>query len=245
MKRYFLKIEYNGKDFSGFQSQTGQRTVQGEFENALEKLFDEKISITASGRTDAGVHALDQAIHFDLKNNIPADKLKLALNDILPDDIAVKKVKIVKDNFNARFDIKKKTYLYVLRCGNEKDAISHAEIVSVKYDIDIKKLNEIKDVFVGKHNFKGFCSAKTQVKDFEREIYDIKIVKSKNVVKFYITGNGFLYNMIRILVGTMVDYAIGKLTKEKILLALKNGERKNAGKTMPPQGLYLYKTFFS
>lgn len=245
MKRYFLKIEYNGKDFSGFQSQFGQRTVQGEFENALEKLFGEKIFITASGRTDAGVHALDQAIHFDLNNNIPADKLKLALNDILPEDIAVKKVKIVKDNFNARFDIKKKTYLYMLRCGNEKNAISHAEIASVKYDIDVEKLNEIKDIFIGKYNFKGFCSAKTQVKDFEREIYDIKIVKSKNVIKFYITGNGFLYNMIRILVGTMVDYAIGKLTKEKIMLALENGERKNAGKTMPPQGLYLYKTFFS
>ena len=244
MARYFLKIEYNGAGFCGWQAQKNKRSVQGAFENALEKLFGKKISVIASGRTDAKVHALDQAIHFDLDADIPLDKLKIAINDMLPSDIAVRKVKVVKPNFNARYDIVKKTYLYIIKCGYDKQAIDGDKITQIKPMLNLEKMKEIKDVFVGKHNFHGFCSAHAQVNDFEREIYDIKITQKKNYFYFRITGNGFLYNMVRILVGSFVDYSLDKRSKEDLIKALKTGERKFAGKTMSPEGLYLEKTYY-
>jgi len=244
MARYLLKIEYNGANFCGYQAQKNKRTVQGEFESTLEKVFGKKISVVASGRTDAKVHALDQAIHFDLDANISCDKLKIALNDMLPQDIAVKKAKKVKDDFNARYDIEKKTYLYIIKCGYDKEAIDGDKITQIKPMLSLDKVNEIKDIFIGKHDFHGYCSANAQVKDFEREIYDIDIKQKKDKFYFRITGNGFLYNMIRILVGSMVDYSLGKRTKEDLLTALLTGERKFAGRTMPPEGLYLEKTYY-
>ncbi len=244
MKRYFLKIEYNGANYCGWQTQTNKKTVQGEFERTLEKLFDKKIEVTASGRTDSGVHALDQGVHFDLDADIPCDKLKIAINDMLPRDIAVKKVKKVKNNFNARYDIKKKTYLYRLKCGYDKTAIDGERISQIKPLLSLEKMNEIKHIFIGKHNFKGYCSAGAQVKDFEREIYDIKITQKKNEFDFRITGSGFLYNMVRIIVGSFVDFSLDKRTKEELIIALEKGERMFAGRTMPPQGLYLEKTYY-
>ena len=148
MKRYFLKVEYDGSDFCGWQKQNGKRSVQGEIESALFKLFGENISVFGSGRTDAKVHALDQAIHFDLNVIVPPQKLKLALNDILPKDIAVKKAKIVKDSFNVRKDIKKKTYLYKLKCGGEKDAINGKNITQIKINLDYEKMLEASEIFL-------------------------------------------------------------------------------------------------
>jgi len=244
MKRYFCKIEYNGANYCGWQSQKSKNSVQGEFEKALERVFRKKISVTASGRTDAGVHALDQAIHFDLDTIIPCDKLKIALNDVLPRDIAVKKVKIVKENFNARFDIIKKTYLYKVKCGYDKNAIDGEKISQIKPMLILDKMQELIPLFLGKHNFKGYASSKAQVKDFEREIYDIKITQKKNEFYFRFTGSGFLHNMVRILVGSFVDFSLDKRTIEELKIALEKGERMFAGRTMPPQGLYLEKTYY-
>ena len=244
MARYFCKIEYNGANYCGWQAQNNQRSVQGEFERTLEKLFSKKIEVFASGRTDAGVHALDQAVHFDLDAIVPCDRLKIALNDMLPKDIAIKKVRKVSDKFNVRYNIKKKTYLYRLQCGYEKNAIDGEKITHIKSMLSLEKMNEIKDIFLGQHNFKGYASAKAQVSDFVREIYDIKITQKKNIFEFRITGNGFLYNMVRIIVGSIVDFALDKRTKEELLLAFEKQERMFAGRTMPPQGLYLEKTYY-
>ena len=244
MTRYFCRIEYNGAGFCGWQAQNNQRSVQGEFERTLDKLFGKKIEVTASGRTDAGVHALDQCIHFDLESVVPCDRLKIALNDMLPKDIAIKKVKIVSDKFNARYAVKKKTYLYRLQCGYEKTALDGDKITQIKPMLSLEKMNEIKDIFLGKHNFKGYANAKAQVRDFEREIFDIKITQKKNQFEFRITGNGFLYNMVRIIVGSFVDFSLDKRTKEELLLAFEKQERMFAGRTMPPQGLYLEKTYY-
>jgi tRNA pseudouridine38-40 synthase len=244
MKRYFLKIEYNGSNFSGWQVQKNKRTVQGEFENALEKVFHEKVEVCASGRTDAKVHALDQAVHFDLNADVPLEKLVIALNDMLPEDIAVKKAKVVKSDFNSRYDIKKKTYLYMLKCGYDKSAIDGDKITHIKPMLCLEKMQEIIPLFLGKHDFSGYCSAHAQVKDFEREIYSIKISQKKDMFSFRITGNGFLYNMVRILVGSFVDYSLGKRSKEDLVKALKDGKRELSGRTMPPNGLYLEKTYY-
>lgn len=244
MKRYFLKVEYNGANFCGWQAQKNKRTVQGEFEKTLEKLFGEQITVVASGRTDAKVHALDQGVHFDLKNEVPPEKLVIALNDLLPNDIAVKKAKIVPSDFSARYDIKKKTYLYIIKCGYDKTAMDGDRVTQIKPMLSLEKMIEIKDLFVGKHDYRGFCSAGAQVKDFVREIYDIKITQKKDRFYVRLTGNGFLYNMVRIIVGSIVDYAFGKVTKSDLEKALSEGKRSFAGKTMPPQGLYLEKTFY-
>ena len=244
MQRYFLKVEYDGSNFCGWQKQNGKRSVQGEIEIALEKLFGEKISVFGSGRTDAKVHALDQAVHFDLNCDLPAQNLKLALNDILPIEIAVKKAKKVKSDFNVRKDIKNKTYLYKLACGYEKDGINGTKITRIKQNLDYEKMLQAKEIFLGKHNFKGFCSAHAQVKDFEREIYSIDIKKRGKVFLFRLTGNGFLYNMVRIIVGSLVEVVLGKKTKQDLEEALKTGNRKLAGQTLPPQGLYLEKTVY-
>ena len=243
MKRYFLKVEYDGRGFCGWQKQKGKRSVQGEIESALFKLFGQNIDVFGSGRTDAGVHALDQAVHFDLYDNIPPQNLKIAMNDVLPSDIAVKKAKIVRDDFNVRKDIKKKTYLYKLKCG-EKDAINGSKVSQIKYSLDYDKMVEASKIFIGKHNFMGYTSSKAQVRNFEREIFDLTISKKKDMFLFRVTGNGFMYNTVRIIVGSLVEVGCGKKTKDDLLKALESGERKYAGKTMPPEGLYLEKTYF-
>lgn len=243
MKRYFLKVEYDGRNFCGWQKQRNQRSVQGEIEIALKKLFGEEVAVFGSGRTDAKVHALDQAVHFDLSAPLPPKNLKIALNDILPSDIAVKSAKIVRSDFNVRKDIKKKTYLYKLSFG-EKSAINGAKIAHIKQSPDYQKMLDASQIFIGRHDFRGFTSAKAQVSDFVREIYEVKIDKRGKQLAFRITGNGFMYNMVRIIVGSLVDVGLEKRTKEDLIVALQTGNRKLAGKTMPPEGLYLEKTYF-
>lgn len=239
MKRILLKIAYDGTNFHGWQRQEGLRTVQGEIEKAILDAFKIQAEVFASGRTDAGVHALGQMAHFDIEESCPTQKIKLVLNRILPPDIQILSAKKTDADFHARFDAKTKTYLYKI-CTGEKNCFLANRIAFIK-DLDIQKLEEIASLFIGEHNFKGFCSSQTSASNFVRKIYSIKITKKKKNIEIEITGNGFLMNMVRILVGSMVDYSLGKLSKDKILNALEKGQRSTSGRTMPPQGLYLKK----
>ena len=239
MKRILLKIAYDGTNFHGWQRQEGLRTVQGEIEKAILDAFKIQAEVFASGRTDAGVHALGQMAHFDIEESCPTQKIKLVLNRILPPDIQILPAKKTDADFHARFDAKTKTYLYKI-CTGEKNCFLANRVAFIK-DLDIQKLEEIASLFIGEHNFKGFCSSQTSASNFVRKIYSIKITKKKKNIEIEITGNGFLMNMVRILVGSMVDYSLGKLGKDKILNALEKGQRSTSGRTMPPQGLYLKK----
>lgn len=239
MKRILLKIAYDGTNFHGWQRQEGLRTVQGEIEKAILDAFKIQAEVFASGRTDAGVHALGQMAHFDIEESCPTQKIKLVLNRILPPDIQILSAKKTDADFHARFDAKTKTYLYKI-CTGEKNCFLANRIAFIK-DLDIQKLEEIASLFIGEHNFKGFCSSQTSASNFVRKIYSIKITKKKKNIEIEITGNGFLMNMVRILVGSMVDYSLGKLSKDKILNALEKRQRSTSGRTMPPQGLYLKK----
>lgn len=239
MKRILLKIAYDGTNFHGWQRQEGLRTVQGEIEKAILDAFKIQAEVFASGRTDAGVHALGQMAHFDIEESCPTQKIKLVLNRILPPDIQILSAKKTDADFHARFDAKTKTYLYKI-CTGEKNCFLANRVAFIK-DLDIQKLEEIASLFIGEHNFKGFCSSQTSASNFVRKIYSIKITKKKKNIEIEITGNGFLMNMVRILVGSMVDYSLGKLGKDKILNALEKGQRSTSGRTMPPQGLYLKK----
>ncbi len=244
MQRVMLVIEYDGTNFVGWQKQRSGRSVQQEVEQAIEKVTGQAVKLVGSSRTDAKVHALGQVAHFDMDSTFPAERLKVALNDILTDEIKILSSKTVKPDFNARFDVKKKTYVYLLETCEIQSPFKRNYVATTSFSLDIKAMENCAKLLEGEHNFKGFCSAQAQVKTFVRTIYDIRITKNKDCIKFTFTGNGFLQHMVRILVGTLVDVGRGKLSLQDVKLALENGDRSKAGKTMPPQGLYLKKIYF-
>ncbi len=247
MRKLKIVVEYNGTNFHGWQKQKDRRTVQGEIEQAFFLLTGESVCVEGSGRTDSGVHALAQVASTEIKSVIPIEKIKTALNNLLPADIRIVKVLEAKPDFHARFSTKQKTYQYVVQVGGVRSAIYHNLVGFYPYEVDIEKMKRASSLLIGKHNFKGFCSSGASVKSFEREIFDIKIVRTKNsnIIKFEVTGNGFLYNMVRIIVGTLLDVGHDKLTDDDIIMALQTGERKYAGKTMEACGLYLKKVKYN
>lgn len=244
MRRILLTIEYDGTAYCGWQKQPNQKTIQGEIESAIFRSIGENVEIFGSGRTDAGVHAYNQSAHFDLEAPVPISKLADILNNALPCDISIKKAEIVEEQFHARFSIKKKGYLYKIYNSPQKDVFLSNRTAWIKKELNIEKMREAGNMLVGKHDFHGFCSTNTCVNDFVRTIYDIEINKEGNFIKIKVLGSGFLYNMVRILVGTMVDYSLGKLSKNDIEIALKTGNRACSGQTMPACGLYLNETIY-
>ena len=239
MRNIKLTIEYNGSHFFGWQKQNDFRTVQGELERAFFDLTGENVSIDGSGRTDAGVHARNQVASVKTENPMPVENFVVALNDLLPIDVRIKRAEVVDDDFHARFSSKHKTYQYIVVVGERRSAIECDLVGEYPFQIDEEKVRKILPLFVGKHNFNGFCNADTSVQNFEREIFDFSYQRIQAKYIFEVTGNGFLYNMVRILIGTVLDYARGKLSIDDIKNALNLGERKFAGKTMESNGLYL------
>lgn len=238
MRNFKIKVEYNGSGFYGWQKQDGKRTIQGDLETAVFKLTGEKTTVEGSGRTDRGVHSLGQIASFKLETKIPLKNMKVALNNLLPEDIMIKQIALADENFHARFSAKRKTYQYKVQVGGERNAIKNALLAFYPYKVDIEKMNSAAKLLLGKHDFRGFCSSNAQVKNFEREIYFLSIKKSGNVFTFEVCGNGFLYNMVRIIVGTLLEVGRGRLSENDVLKALA-GDRKSAGIVMPACGLYL------
>ena len=243
MKRILLEIEYDGTNYSGWQKQPGQKTIQGEIENAIKNSIGEDVEVYGSGRTDAGVHALGQCAHFDLTLPVPVDKIAFILNNSLPNDIVIKKACEVDKNFHARFSIKKKCYLYKIYQG-EKNAFLANRVCFIRKKLDIDKMILASKVIEGKHDFRGFCAAATSAQDFVRELFSIEILKEGDYIEIRVCGNGFLYNMVRIIVGTLVDFALGELSIDDIKYAISHGDRTKAGRTMPAQGLYLERAIY-
>ena len=244
MRNLKLTIEYNGANFSGWQKQNGKRTVQGELETAFAKLCpnENDIVVEGSGRTDSGVHALGQVASVKIENPIPTSKCKEVLNSLLPKDIRIKKVENAKDDFHARFSAKRKTYRYLVKLGEDVSAFEGDFVAVYPYkDVDIETMKSASKVLIGKHDFQAFCSADTSVTNFEREIFDIKIEQNKKMVVFEITGNGFLYNMVRIITGTLVEVGMEKIKAEQIPEIMESRDRKLAGRTLPAHGLCLIK----
>lgn len=232
-------IEYNGGDFFGWQKQNGKRTVQGELERCFFELSKEHVTFEGSGRTDRGVHALGQVASVKCECAIPLKNLKFALNNLLPNDIRIVKIEKAAEDFHARFSAKKKTYVYAVQAGGQRSAIDFKTMGFFPYEVDFEKMKRASAKLVGKHNFKAFSSADTSVQNFEREVYETKLSKRGKIIKFEITGNGFLYNMVRIIVGTLLDIGRGKLDEDCIEKAFKNQDRNSLGKTIEPNGLYL------
>lgn len=243
MQRVKLEIEYDGSNFYGWQRQKNKRTVQGEIEKALSSFFGREVLVTGSSRTDAGVHALAQVAHFDLVEDMPAEKIALAVNHLLDDDVRIVSSKKVASNFSARYDVKKKTYVYLVSLSRFSP-IKRNYYAFCDLPLDYDKMQKCAEMFLGEHSFKGFCASGAQVKNYNRTIYQSKFTKNNNVLKLTFTGNGFMQHMVRILVGTIIDVGRGKLSLDDVAEALKCGQRSKAGKTMPPNGLYLKKIVF-
>lgn len=245
MPRYKCIISYDGAAFAGYQVQPEKRTIQREVEVALEKMHKgQQVKVMASGRTDAGVHAKGQVIHFDSSNEFPAANWQKGLNALLPDDIVVLDIQQVPATFHARFDPIGKEYRYLIARGSLRDPFKQHYAYHYPYRLDIELMREAATYLVGRHDFTSFCAANTSVVDKVRTIHEIDIVEEDDLLTFRFVGTGFLYNMIRILVGTLLEVGGGKREASATGDIIAKQDRQFAGKTVPGQGLYLWEVFY-
>ena len=234
-----LTISYDGRDFCGWQKQKNGLSVQTVIEDAIFTLTGERVSVTGSGRTDAGVHAQGQVADFSTNSTIPPEKFAFALNSILPPTVKVVSSESVGDTFNARKSAKRKTYEYNMYQSPTELPLKEPFAVRVEQDLDMVLMQKACELLVGKHDFKCMRSTNGGAQTTEREICGLTIEKSGIDLKITVTGNGFLYNMVRIMAGTLVGVGSGKISLEDIQKALLTGDRTLCGKTMPARGLCL------
>lgn len=244
IRNLLITISFDGSAYHGFQVQKNAVTVCEVFQDAIESVMGERCNVKGCSRTDAGVHARMYCLSLKSACTIPCDKLVLALNQSLPDDIAVLSAKEVDSDFHARYSCKAKQYVYRIRNNAVKDPFSPKLAYRYGYPLDADMLGRESRDFLGTHDFTSFCSIKSDVKDTVRTITDFSVKRYDDEVLFTVTGSGFLYNMVRIMVGTLIFIAMGKLESGSIpaIIAAKN--RDMAGKTMPAHGLYLNKVFY-
>ncbi|MBE7100316.1 MAG: tRNA pseudouridine(38-40) synthase TruA [Clostridiales bacterium] len=246
--RYVLKIAYDGTDFAGWQCQKNARTVQETLENAIETALGVKIRTTASGRTDAGVHAVGQVCHFDGDLSVPPEKMPDCLNRHLPPDVRVIEGWGADEKFDANRTAKKKTYCYSLYVAPREMPLKERYAVRIENAPSLEKLQAATKLFEGEHDFKAFCASGSSVKTTVRTVYEVRVEEGESFgsrdLRIYVTGNGFLYNMVRTMTGELLDIASGKRSKESLEEAFANGERGLLGKTMPAKGLCLREVFY-
>jgi len=244
MKKLFFEFEYIGTDFCGYQKQPNKRTVQQEVEKAIEEVCGKKHTIYASGRTDAGVHSLGQCAHFDVEDNETIDVKYFvhAMNNILPKDISMHYAKIMPEEFDSRFSVKKKSYVYKFYLSRYERASKKDRSLRVNDNVDVTKMQEAVKYFVGTHDFTSFVARKSGKTDFVRTIYEAKIEDlGDKEYQLVICGNGFLYNMVRIIMGILIDVGAGRRKPEDIPAIIEAKNRSMAGKTVLPHGLYMQK----
>ena len=240
MRNIKLTIEYDGKDFNGWQKQPNKLNIQGTIENAIERITGEKVDLNASGRTDAGVHALGQVANFKTNSNLPIEKWPLALNANLKKSIIIKDAKEVEERFHSRLACKRKTYRYVINNSKYGTAIYRNLETCIAPKLNVEDMIKAAKFFEGEHDFKAFRASGTSSKSSVRTIYKAKVIKMQDDrIYIELTGNGFLYNMVRIIAGTLVDVGLGKIKPEEIADIINSKDRSRAGKTLPPQGLFL------
>ena len=240
-----LIIEYDGKLYNGWQKQPTKLNIQGNIEEAIKKVTGEEVDLIGSGRTDAGVHSLGQVANFKLeKSTLDISKMAMAINSQLKPSIVIKEAKEVREDFHSRYNAKKKTYRYVIRNAAMPSAIYRNFEHFYKGEIDVKKMQEAAKYLVGEHDFTSFKSSGNGTKSPVRTIYNLEVKRpdeDKEKIYIEITGNGFLYNMVRIISGTLLDVGTGKIKPEDVKKILDAKDRKIAGKTLPAQGLFLVK----
>lgn len=244
MRRIHLIVEYDGTDYAGWQRQSNAMTVQEKLEDAVKKLTGETVCVHGASRTDAGVHALGQSAHFDTESRIPADKFSFALNTILPPDIRVSRSEEVSEAFHSRFSGKGKRYRYLFYAAPHAGALNRRTHAHVIYPLDVDRMRAEAQSLVGKHDFAAFAASGSVVKDTVRTIYRADIERDGAEICLIVEGNGFLYNMVRIIAGTLIGVGSGKLAPGAFERAIESGNRLDLGVTAPAHGLTLMEVFY-
>jgi len=244
MRKIHLIIEYDGSNYAGWQRQANAMTVQEKLELAVQKLTGETLCVHGASRTDAGVHALGQSAHFETESRIPADKFSFALNTLLPPDIRVTQSEEVPADFHARFSTRGKRYRYLLYDAPHAGALNRNTHAHVIYPLDVEKMNAEAQDLVGTHDFGAFAASGSVVKDTVRTIYRAEVTRSGREVCLIVEGNGFLYNMVRIIAGTLIYVGTGKLEMGAFRRAIESGNRLDLGLTAPAHGLTLMEVFY-
>ncbi len=240
MRNIKLTIEYDGKEFHGWQKQPNKLNIQGTIEKAIEQITGEQVELTASGRTDRGVHALGQVANFKTNSNIPIEKFAIAINSNLKKSIIIQSAEEVEETFHSRLSCKRKTYRYIINNSKLGTAIYRNLETHIPMKLDLDKMKQAIQYFIGEHDFKAFRASGTSAKSSVRRIDQAEIIeKDKDRIWIELTGNGFLYNMVRIIAGTLVEVGLGNIQPEEIPSIIEDKKRERAGKTLPPQGLYL------
>lgn len=237
---YRFLIEYDGTRYAGWQRLPGKDTIQGKIESVLRKLTgDETLEIDGAGRTDAGVHAKGMVASANFETTLSETELCDYMNRYLPEDICIKDAKIAADRFHARYRAKGKTYRYTCYIGTKKPVFDRKYVTVIEKAVDIEAMKACAAHLTGTHDFRNFCGLSKMKKSSVRTIYSLQIEKQGSYLYFTVNGDGFLQNMVRILVGTLLEVGYGNLTNEQVLLALHSTERMKAGPTAPAKGLCL------
>ncbi len=244
MRNIKIIIEYDGSKYCGWQRQPNKTSVQSEIEKSIFKVTGEEVIVNSSGRTDAGVCAYGQVANFKIKSDIDVHKIPIALNAHLKKSIVVKDAQEVDDKFHARYACKGKKYMYVINNSKYASAINREREFHYPKELSIDDMKKALKYFEGTHDFKGFKSSGTCSKDTVRTIYEANLEYSNEKIYITLKGNGFMYNMVRIICGTILDVGIGKIKPEDIPVIIESKKRENAGKTLPAHGLYLVEVYY-
>ena len=239
-----LTLQYDGTSYHGWQTQENAVTVQATVENVIKKLTGTKPQLIGCGRTDTGVHAKKYICNFKSETSIPCDKLPYALNSQLPGNIVCTHAEYADRNFDSRKSAKGKTYTYLIANSQYRNVFYTTRAWHYRYKLDIEEMRKAARHFLGTHDFIGFAASGFTVKTTVRTITDIKIDSDGDIISISVTGNGFLYNMVRIIAGTLVFAGNGKIKPEDIPDIIASKERKRAGITAPACGLYLTEVFY-
>lgn len=246
MRNIRLIVKYDGSRYKGFQRlKDNDMTIQNKIESVLSKMTGEDIEIMGSGRTDMGVHSLGQVVNFKTNSDMSLEKMNEYLYRYLPEDMVIKDIKQVSDRFHSRYNAVSKTYLYKIYNDKYHDPFYRKYTLHIKDTLDIKLMQEASDILVGKHDFTSFASSKSKKKSNIRQINKIDIIKQDNIVNIYINADGFLYNMVRIIVGCLIDIGLRKITKEDLKNMLEAKDRTKSSDTAQAKGLYLYEVFYN
>ena len=245
MRNIKLTIEYDGKGFHGWQKQPNKLNIQGEIEKAIEAITGEhNVELIGSGRTDRGVHSLGQVANFKTNSELPIEKMALALNSKLKKSIRIQKAEEVEERFHSRYSVHAKKYRYVICNAKMGTAIYRELEYQFPIPLEVDKMQQAARYFEGEHDFASFKASGTSSKNSVRKIFRAEVFREGERVLIELTGNGFLYNMVRIIAGTLLEVGMGKRKPEEMQEILMSKDRKMAGKTLPAVGLYLVEVMY-
>ncbi len=239
MRNIKLTIEYDGKDYEGWQKQPKKLNIQGEIEKAIQTVTGQEVELIGSGRTDAGVHAFAQVANFKIDTEFPLEKMAIAFNSQLKKSIRIKAAEEVEESFHSRYHCHKKTYAYIIDNSDQGTAVYRNITYHVPQQLNVEAMQKAANYLVGEHDFASFKSSGTSSKSSVRTIFVAQVLKEQERVVIQLTGNGFLYNMVRIIAGTLVEIGKGEKQPEEMEKILQAKDRSLAGKTLPPHGLFL------